>query len=191
MTDYVGGDHEAFERLLEVLEPKIRRCIRRHLGDESSADDVFQQVLLRVHLSRRRYVEHPPSLEDAVERWFMATTRRAVFDHLRREYRRIGRVERLTEHDSAAFGAPLAPPTPEQQLRLQEDAIRLRMGLDAALGELSWEAAEVVRRHKLEEQPIPQIAADVGVAASTLRVRAHRAYRKLAQHLAVAMAQPG
>ena len=48
----------------------------------------------------------------------------------------------------------------------------------------------VVQRHKLEGQSMQQIANDLGIAAGTIRVRAHRAYRRLAAALAPLVVEP-
>jgi RNA polymerase sigma-70 factor (ECF subfamily) len=191
MVRYVDGDNIAFNELLTRLGPKLRRYVGRRVKNPDIADDVYQQVLVRIHVSRARYMDHPPVEGRAVERWFMAAAQRAVLDHLRGEYRRAGRLDRLTRyHDTAGFGAPIAPLNPEEQLDTSEHCAEVHATLEAALAKLPPDSEEVVRRHKLQGQSMQQIASDIGIAASTLRVRAHRAYRKLAKHLGGGMVQP-
>lgn len=191
MVRYVDGDNAAFHTLIEALGPKLRRYIGRRVRNPDVAEDVYQQVLVRIHVSRGRYLDHPPVQGRAVERWFMAAAQRAVLDHLRHEYRRTGRIDRLTRyHDTAGFGAPIPPLDPEQQLDTTEHSAEVHATLEAALAKLPPDSEEVVRRHKLQGQSMQHIASDIGIAASTLRVRAHRAYRKLAEHLVGATLQP-
>lgn len=191
MVRYIHGDNGAFNELAAHLEPKLRRYVRRRVTNPDSADDVCQQAFARIHVSRARYLVSPLVRGGAVERWFMVVAQRAVLDHLRREYRRAGRLERLTRyHDTAGFGAPAAPQNPEDRFRAAERDAEVHATLEAALVKLPPESEEVVRRHRLQGQSFQRIASDVGVAASTLRVRAHRAYRKLALDMDAAGVPP-
>ena len=179
MLEYADGCPRAFRRLAETLLPRIRRYIRRRVRNADTVDDLVQQTFVRIHASRHRYDGGP------VDAWCLTIARCVVLDHQRSEHRRAGRLDRLVRHhDMAGFGGPPPPLTPEQRLGEHQRAAALHDRIGAALAELSPDAREVVRRHKLEGQPMQRIADDLGIAAGTLRVRAHRAYRRLASLLA-------
>lgn len=179
MLEYADGNPQAFRRLAPDLEPRIRRFVRRRVRDPNLVDDLVQQTFVRIHASRARYDGRPP------EAWCLTIARCVVLDHLRSEHRRSGRLTTLTlRHDTAGFGGPPPPPSPEQRVAEAERTAEVVRRVDAALASLSPDAREVVRRHKLQGQSMQRIADDLGVAAGTLRVRAHRAYRRLARLLA-------
>lgn len=191
MLRYVDGDRRAFDVLVHRVEPKVRRFLRGRVHNPDLVDDLFQQTLMRVHASRHRYNDDRANHPTSVDQWFMTTAYRTTLDHLRGEYRRRARVEALTRfHDTAAFGAPLAPLNPEQRLSNDEQLGHLRQHVRDAVEALPRDSAEIVRRHKLEGQAMHAIAEDLGIAAGTLRVRAHRAYRKLAVLLAMPTPHP-
>ncbi|MFK7987956.1 MAG: RNA polymerase sigma factor [Sandaracinaceae bacterium] len=147
-------------------------------------DDLVQQTFLRVHTSRARYTMDRTAGERSVDAWFMTTAIRTLLDYRRHEHRRIARVGQLSSfRDPSAFGAPPPTQTAEQQLSAAQEQQRLRQAVRAAVDALPHDARDIVRRHKLEGQTIQGMAGELGIAAGTLRVRAHRAYRKLADSL--------
>lgn len=184
MMRYVDGDQRAFDLLARAIEPKLRGFFRRRTGDLDLVDDLVQQTFLRVHTSRDLYAQARVNGARSVEAWFMTTAVRTLLDYRRYEHRRIARVGQLSSfRDPSAYGAPPPTKTPEQQLSAAQEQRRLRLEVHAAVDELPRGARDLIRRHKLEGHTIQGMAGDLGIAAGTLRVRAHRAYRKLAQSL--------
>lgn len=191
MLRYIEGDRRAFDGLVQQLGPKLRRYLGRRVHDPILVDDLLQQTYVRIHGSRARYLKAPSTEPGSVEAWFLTAAHRVVLDSMRREYRRQARVDRLAlGQDTAGFGAPLSPETPEQQLVWAEQRGQLADVVRSAIESLPEGARTVVQRHKLEGQSMQQIASDLGVSAGTLRVRAHRAYRRLADALAPLIAEP-
>jgi RNA polymerase sigma-70 factor, ECF subfamily len=45
----------AFERLVQVYEPRIKAAVARSINDRASVDDLAQEVLLRLYRARSRY----------------------------------------------------------------------------------------------------------------------------------------
>mgnify|MGYP000232594218 CR=1 FL=1 len=191
MLRYVEGDSRAFDQLARHLEPKVRRFIQRRMHDPDLVDDLVQQTFMRVHTSRDRYAEQRSGDGRSVEAWFLTTAHRTMLDHMRGEYRRQARIDKLSRsQDTAGFGAPTPPETPEQQLSRAEQKAQVRASVRTAVDALPGDSREVVLRHKLEGQSMQRIANDLGLAVGTIRVRAHRAYRKLAGNLNPPIAQP-
>lgn len=185
MVRYVDGDPAAFRQLMRRVEPRIRAYLRRRVNTPELVDDLVQQTLLRVHVSRGCYDERWVGKQGAVERWFLTTAKRTMLDHFRSEYRRQTRLDTVCNgNDTEGFGGAGAPVTPEEHLSAEEELAQLQTSVRLAVDALPPRSREVVRRHKLEGEPIPRIADELGVATVSLRVRAHRAYRKLAQALA-------
>ncbi|MFN3180996.1 MAG: RNA polymerase sigma factor [Nannocystaceae bacterium] len=180
------GDRRAYDALVQTMEPRVRRFIRRRVQRPDLVDDLVQKTFVRVHTSLPRYAAHQSDGDQSVTGWFFTAAHRAILDHRRSEYRRVERRDRLGRlHGGAGFVPSADPRDPEQALSATQSRSALRRRVRSAVAALPPDAAEVVRRHKLEGESFPQIAAELGIAPATARVRAHRAYRKLAALLPV------
>jgi RNA polymerase sigma-70 factor (ECF subfamily) len=62
-----AGDREAYRSLLDDLGPAVMAYLRRRLAAQHEIDDVYQEVLLAIHLSRHTYEPGRP-----VEPWVFA-----------------------------------------------------------------------------------------------------------------------
>jgi RNA polymerase sigma-70 factor (ECF subfamily) len=81
------------------------------------------------------------------------------------------------------MGAPEAPPTPED-VKLEREGIEAtRQRVREAIDQLPPGQREVVRLHKLRGLSMGEIAERLEVRPGALRVRAHRAYKTLANLL--------
>jgi len=78
------GDRHAYERLVADILPALRAFVRRRTGDDVSAEDVVQEVLLSIHRARRTFRPERP-----FEPWLFAITRNAVRDFQRSSVRRM------------------------------------------------------------------------------------------------------
>src|SRR5208282_3642707 len=76
------GDDAAFEMLVRRYEGELFGYLRRYLGDEILADDVFQNTFLQVYLKRHQYEEGRP-----VRPWLYTIATRQAIDALRRHGR--------------------------------------------------------------------------------------------------------
>lgn len=66
------------ETIWSELHPRLRQFVISRISDESAADDVLQNVFLKIH-------SHIESLKDPdrVESWIYRITRNAIIDHYR------------------------------------------------------------------------------------------------------------
>ena len=184
MLRYVEGDARAFDTLFRRLAPRIRRYLQRRIRAPELVDDLMQQTLLRVHVSKQCYDDRWEGEPGTVERWFLTSARRTMLDHFRSEYRRQARVEKVCQReDTEGFGRRDAPRTPEERLCDDEEVAQRRASVRRAVDALPANSREIVRRHKLEGEPIHRIANELSIPTVSLRVRAHRAYKKLAKTL--------
>jgi RNA polymerase sigma factor (sigma-70 family) len=74
----------------------------------------------------------------------------------------------------------VAPPSVDEGERDRERRLTRR-----ALARLSPSQRRVVEMHWLEERPFPEVAEALSERLSTVKVRAHRAYKELRRALAV------
>ncbi len=76
------GDTEAFRALVEAHQRRVVGAVAKMLGDPSDAEDVAQQVFVRVWRSAPRY---EPTAKFTT--WLFKITRNLVFNELRRRKR--------------------------------------------------------------------------------------------------------
>jgi len=76
------GDMEAFQQLVEAHQVKVVGTIARMLGNEAEAEDIAQQVFLRIWNSAARY---EPSAKFTT--WLYTIVRNLVFNETRRRQR--------------------------------------------------------------------------------------------------------
>jgi RNA polymerase sigma-70 factor (ECF subfamily) len=93
------GDQRAFERLVRHYQAPLRRYLRHLVGDESAADDLAQDVLVKVHARL-----HTFRFESRFTTWVFRIARNAALDDRRADARRRRREQR------AMVEAPPADP---------------------------------------------------------------------------------
>jgi len=55
MLEAAGGDERAFERLVSIFQKPVIGTIYRYLGDAALAEDLAQDVFLKIYQARKRY----------------------------------------------------------------------------------------------------------------------------------------
>jgi RNA polymerase sigma-70 factor, ECF subfamily len=86
------GDMEAFRLLVEAHQARVIGTISKMLGSEVEAEDLAQQVFIRVWKSAPRY---KPSAKFTT--WLFRITRNLVFNELRRRRHFVDQFEDLPE----------------------------------------------------------------------------------------------
>ena len=81
-----AGDRQAYRALLEDLGPAVMAYLRRRLANPQEVDDVSQEVLLAIHVSRHTYDPRRP-----LEPWVFAIAGHVLARHIRRSRRRATR----------------------------------------------------------------------------------------------------
>lgn len=173
MTDPVSREPWPAARLQAVAalyRPRVWRVAVRFLGDPDQADDVTQEVFLRLQRS-------PPTGPEAqVGTWLHAVAANLCRDRLRARIRRgIG-----VPVDAAEGAAPLTDhPDPARDL----DRRRAREALEAALARLPGDMERAVRLRYLDGLGYAEIAEATGAPVGTIASRVFRALRRLGEDL--------
>jgi RNA polymerase sigma factor (sigma-70 family) len=156
------GDGRAYAKFLEAVAPVVRGIVRVRgsgLGPDM-VEDVVQEVLMAVHAKRHTWREAEP-----VQPWLYAITRHKVVDAFRR---RGARVEVPVDDFAEVLPAPDGvDPT------LESDVLRM-------IGQLDERSAAIVRAIGLDGASIRETGASLGMTETAVRVRLHRALRRLA-----------
>lgn len=148
------------------LTTRLRPFIQRRVSD-ADADDVLQDVLLRMHkgLAQLRDREQLPA-------WMFRIARNAIADHLRRRARNPARPAARDEHP-----VELSTPSPP----LDETAITkaLAGALDSLIDELPEKYRRAIRLTEIEGRTQQETATLLGLSLSGAKSRVQRGREKL------------
>jgi RNA polymerase sigma-70 factor (ECF subfamily) len=165
-------DRQRFEAAVERHQRRVYTLARYLLSDREEAEDVAQEVLIRMWRSGDRVAP------DRLEAWLLRVTRNASYDRLRsrRAATRVFAPDRAHEEGGwvAADG-----PSPERVVGGSE----IRRQLCVALAELREPAKSIVILREIQGLSYQQIADVLELPLSTVRVSLHRGRRRLRELL--------
>jgi len=169
-----GGDTSAFEQLIERHQALVAGTVARMLGSNSDAEDIAQQVFIRVWKSARRYVPRAKFTT-----WLLKITRNLVFNELRRSKRH---AHIPLQSEPGAEEIPLKDETnsaPDASLLETE----LQRAIDEAIMQLpeSQRMALVLRRY--EQLSYEQIAEVLDLSVPAVKSVLFRARTELRTRL--------
>jgi RNA polymerase sigma-70 factor (ECF subfamily) len=187
LAAYRGGDVRAFERLLARYEKPIWSFLRRFVRDAEAAEDLLQEVFLRV--VRDAQGSTAAWKGDAkFSTWLYTIARNLCIDRARRTAVRGSASLDGSGHGEADAEAPaslherMAAPGPATDAVVagREAAQRI----DRAVAELPDDQREVFLMREVMEMPFAEIASAVGVSEPTVKSRMRYALEKLRAALA-------
>ncbi|MBI2152307.1 MAG: sigma-70 family RNA polymerase sigma factor [Candidatus Rokubacteria bacterium] len=162
------GEPDAFERLVLAYQHRVFSIALRMLGDRGDAEEVAQEVFLRVHRSIRGFRG-----EAKLSTWLYAITSRLCLNRLKAP----GRHRRAGEAALARIAN--GHPNPGAALEASER----EAALHRAIAELDEERRIVVVLRDLHGLAYEEIAAALDLPLNTLRSRLHRARMELKERL--------
>ncbi|MET9835433.1 RNA polymerase sigma factor SigE [Streptomyces sp. NPDC006385] len=160
----------SWDEIVRTHAHRVYRLAYRLSGNQHDAEDLTQEVFIRVFRSLSRY--SPGTFEG----WLHRITVNLFLDMVRRRSRI--RFEYLA--DSAAERVQAVEPSPAQA---HHDA-QLEPDVQAALDALPDEFRTVIVLCDIEGLPYAEIAATLGVKVGTVRSRIHRGRARLRTALA-------
>ena len=172
MLRYGRGDARAFELLYSRHRLPLYRFLLRQLGNAESAEELFQDLWMRVVNSRGRYQPRAKFTS-----WVYAIAHNRLMDF----YRANGRASFLSHEESESVLEDL--PVAEIAADLRLDRKRAVKRLLAALGELPDAQREAFLLQQESEMSIDEIAAATGVGPETAKSRLRYAVAKLRARL--------
>ncbi|MBD3161463.1 MAG: sigma-70 family RNA polymerase sigma factor [Candidatus Eisenbacteria bacterium] len=168
-------DPQAMAELFDRYFGEIYSVVHRLLGDTAAAEDVTQELFLKVHRSLETY---DPS-RDPVP-WLMTIAYNLCRDHWRSRGHKMGkRSQPLAPGEPIAEVLSADGPPPDGDLIRRE---RERM-LATALRSLPEEQRTIVLLHDYQGLKHEEIAEIVGATAVAVRKRYSRALRNLQEEL--------
>jgi len=185
MTAYRAGEIRAFEKLLARHEKPIWNFLRRFSRDAEAAEDLLQEVFLRV-VKDAQESEAAWKGNAKFSTWLYTIARNLCIDRARRAVHReaasldgtgLSDAESTTTlHDRLA-----SPDAPADLVVAGRQAARR---IDRAIAELPDEQREVFLMREVMELPFAEIASVVGASEPTVKSRMRYALEKLRAALA-------
>ena len=169
------GDEAAWEDLVRIHTRRVYALCYRFTGSASEAQDLTQEVFLRVFRTVRSF----RSLEGSFTTWLTRVTRNLLIDHYRRT-----RQERVT--DSIEDQLPVLEETGAAASMQPEQALAGREAseiLQATLQKLSPDLREAVILRDLQEMEYREIAQVLTIPEGTVKSRINRGRAELARLL--------
>ncbi len=168
--------------ILVVIDSRMGSLLRGQL----SADDIFQEALLRAWRDRGHFEWRGLK---SFRSWFLTLvdhSLRDAADYHGAAKRGGGRpavpFSALQRHDrssASGFAGPVATTTPSRVAMYTEQAAAMH----AALGDLPEDVRDVVRRRLFEQRSMQQIADEIGIGLSAVRHRFRKGAALYQQHL--------
>jgi RNA polymerase sigma-70 factor (ECF subfamily) len=171
MLAFRAGEAAAFDALFRRWSGPLLRYLERMVRDLATAEDLVQEVFLRVHRARDRY-----AAEARFSTWLYRIATNLALNELRRPRRRA--AHRSTEDEAAV---PLASADPAT-----DNVVDARLMVEAAqreLGKLPEKQRAALCLTAVEGLSYAEVAEALGVTDKAVKSLVHRARSTLAERL--------
>lgn len=142
---------------------KLKQFINRQIRDESTTEDIFQEVFLKIHSNLVNLKE-----EDKLESWLYQITRHAVIDHFRRQ-RKEGELPEEWEAD--------------QNEHVNEAIEKLAPSIKAMILMLPQRYKEALILTEYQGLTHQQLAVKLGISLTAAKTRVRRGRKQLKEML--------
>lgn len=162
-TKAQSGDKRAYTALLTDILPFIKARLAGGLSNPDWVEDIAQEVLISVHKSLNSYSSDRP-----FKPWLNAIIQFRRTDLLRKHYRDKNTKERSRENIDI-FG---------QNVTFQATSGELK-DIEKAIASLPVKQQKIFRMMKVEGYSAKEVASEMDMSVSAVKVAAHRTTNKL------------
>jgi RNA polymerase sigma-70 factor (ECF subfamily) len=170
-----SGDRLAWDTIVRQRHARIYNLAYRFTGRPDEAEDLTQEVFLKVYRTLHLY----RSESGALETWIVRVARNHFIDHYRKYKVEKMRTSPLEDHFEVAASSSSRIETPAEALDRKEAGDRVHRLLD----KLPQDQREAVILRDLEELTYEEIADLLKVPIGTVKSRINRGRIELARHL--------
>ena len=168
-----SGDHEAWEIIVRRRHSRIYNLAYRFTGRFDEAEDLTQEVFLKVYRTLHSY--RPDS--GALETWIVRVARNHFIDHYRKYKTERTQTAALEDHHEGVVSRTVRVETPGQALDRKETVDRVHR----LLALLPEDQREAVILRDLEELTYEEIADLLALPIGTVKSRINRGRIELAR----------
>jgi RNA polymerase sigma-70 factor (ECF subfamily) len=166
MLAFQAGDRRAFEELFRRYTPRLLNFLARMLRDRARAEELTQDVFIRVHNAARRY-----EARTRFSTYIFGIAHNLALNDLARAHRR--REQPLDGGNPGAWRAP-GPDAVEQI-----EAARTQEALDRAMAELPQRQRAALLLRTQQGLGYEDIAQALGTSVASVKSLLHRAREAL------------
>ena len=158
----LAGDKQAYSRALHQSAQLLRPYLSKRITNKHLIDDVIQEILISIHKARHTYDGKRP-----FKPWLFAIAKYRLQDYLRTHYKdHLYHAGELTE-------AEYNLPTDVTESVLSYESIK------EDIGALPKKQAMILHLMHAEGYTAKEVAEQMGMTESAVKVSAHRAYKIL------------
>lgn len=157
------GDKRAYAELLRDILPFVKKRIAPGVANPDWVDDIAQEVLISVHKSLDSYQADRP-----FRPWLMAIISFRKTDFLRKHYKRK-KTKELSQGHKETFETHVTESPRSGELK----------DIEAALDSLPDKQKKIFKMMKIEGYSAKEVAKEMGMSVSAVKVSAHRSANKL------------
>ncbi|HBI45846.1 MAG TPA: RNA polymerase subunit sigma-70 [Planctomycetales bacterium] len=170
------GDPSAFAELVSVYRTRVLGWFCRRLGDRAEAEDLTQDVFLRLYRARASY---QPRASFAT--WVFHITQNVARNALRSRRRKpCVQLDAAAEEGAMEERLPNRAESPSRRLERTELAGVVR----AAVAELAGRQRAAVEMHQFDERTYTEVAAELDMTPKAAKSLLYRARNQLRVSLA-------
>lgn len=158
------GDKRAYAKLLGEISPYIKNAIIKSLANQDAAEDIAQEVLISVHKSLATYQPDKP-----FKPWLSAIINFRRTDYLRKYYSQREDKKAVTDDNPEYLAANVTNPTHAGELK----------DIETALDTLPEQQSRVFKMIKIQGYSAKEVANELDMTESAVKVSAHRTMKKL------------
>ncbi len=167
------GDQHAWGEVVRQFSRRIYNLAFRFTNSHAGAEDLTQEVFIRVYRSLEQY---DPSLGD-LSNWLMRLARNLIIDDYRKRQRTpTDSSDDLSDHE---YHLPASSDSPQRSLERKER----RLQVLAAINKLSPDLRECVILRDIEELTYQEIVDLLQIPEGTVKSRINRGRIELAKVL--------
>jgi RNA polymerase sigma-70 factor (ECF subfamily) len=167
MLRFREGDRGAFDALFRRYTPPLVRFLARMVADPARAEELAQDVFVRIHQARERYEP-----QARFSTWLFGIARRVALNELDRAWRRR---ERPLDEDPRVAGIASGEPSADERI----DAARSGRALGAALARLPERQRTALLLRCEEGMSYEEIAGVLDASTASVKSLLHRARESL------------
>ncbi len=158
-----NGDKEAYSELLRDIIPFVKASLSGTLANPDWIEDISQEVLISVHKSLHSYSNDRP-----FKPWLNAIIKFRRTDFLRKHYK-SRKTKEATQDSIEIF---------EQNVTFQDTSGELK-DIEDAISALPEKQQKIFKMMKIEGYSAKEVANEMDMSVSAVKVAAHRTTNKL------------